>query len=246
MSSRHIFRSALVAAIFSLAACSNSSSDSSGLDASFPIGVGGEITGVLKIEQGRCGELGPATGSWFRMTPPDTELKDEPFVTNFDSQCPDQTYSLLSPGKVGLRTGEYQEGPNPPFDAATNGVADDIILPTRFYSVTFALSSEQKSPVTGSSLAAPRLFVSASTQTEKTGEATLTASLESLFLAWNGDWFEQGSPHPHGYRGNTSKALGTINLKTGRFMLTWNSEVEGGPFDGTTGVWHLEGFFVTD
>lgn len=231
-----------------LTACSSPGTDSgSGLEASFPIGADGELSGVLKIDQGRCSEIGPVWGSWFRMLPPDGNIDDDDtFLPNFDSQCSDQTYSLLSPGKVGLRIGEHQESPDPPFDAATNGVADQIISPTRFYSVTLALSSEKTSPVTGDTLPAPRLFVSTDTEPDESGNAVLTASLESLFVAWNGSWFEQGTPHPDGFKGVTTPARGTINLETGRFMLEWTSEVEGGDFDGTAGIWHLEGFFVAN
>lgn len=239
MSSNRILRSALLGAVLLVSACSNAGGD----ETSFPIAADGEIKGVLQIEQGRCGETGPISGSWFRMHPPGSSLKDDSFVTNFDSLCPNQTYTLLSPGKVGLKTGEFQESPDPAFDAATNGVADDIILPTRFYSVTLALSSERKSPTSGVDLPAPKLFVSQEAA-KNPGERKLTGFLKSLFVAWNGDWFEQGSPHPNGFVGNTTKATGTINVATGRFTLAWNSEVETGVFKGTSGVWHLEGVFV--
>lgn len=235
------FRCSALASVLLLVACSGGGDDSA-----IKVGPDGELKGVLKIDQGVCGELGPVSGSWFRMIPPDVDPASGEFVTNFDSQCADQTYSLLSPGKVGLRLGDYQASPKPPFDAATNGVADEIIQPTRFFSVTFALSSEKTSPLTGSTLPAPRVFVTSDAEPGGSGDASLTASLESLYVAWNGDWFEQGSPHPEGYIGFTTVPRGTINLKTGRFVLDWISEVDGGAFDETTGQWHLEGTFVPE
>lgn len=107
-----------------------------------------------------------------------------------------------------------------------------------------ALSSEKTNPLTGESLSAPKLMVS--TLIDKSGEVVLKAQLESLFVAWNGDLFEQGSPHPEGYVGQTDMAAGKINAKTGRFNLEWNSQVSSGPFNGFLGDWHLEGVFIPD
>jgi hypothetical protein len=37
---------------------------------------------------------------------------------------------------------------------------------------------------------------------------------------------------------------GTYNAKTGAYTIDWSSQIIGGPFDGFTGVWHLEGTFA--
>jgi hypothetical protein len=37
---------------------------------------------------------------------------------------------------------------------------------------------------------------------------------------------------------------GTYNAKTHGFVLSWTSQVVGGPFNGFTGDWHLTGTFV--
>ena len=44
--------------------------------------------------------------------------------------------------------------------------------------------------------------------------------------------------------GNTTAPTGTYNAATGRYSLTWTSQIVGGPFDKFTGLWHLEGTFV--
>jgi hypothetical protein len=40
-----------------------------------------------------------------------------------------------------------------------------------------------------------------------------------------------------------SGATGTLDPKTHAFVLQWTSHIEGGPFNGFTGLWHLEGIF---
>ena len=36
---------------------------------------------------------------------------------------------------------------------------------------------------------------------------------------------------------------GTYDAETGAFVLEWSSQIVGGPFNDSTGVWHLEGTF---
>jgi hypothetical protein len=63
-------------------------------------------------------------------------------------------------------------------------------------------------------------------------------------VAWNGQQFSQGSPKPDGSRpGITSDPKGSYAAKTGKYTLEWASQVVGGPFNGFTGSWHLEGTF---
>lgn len=207
-------------------------------------GRNGELDGTFRIEQGICGVSGPVSGSWYRMVEPGGSIKDGPFVTNYDSICPDQVYSLLSPGSVGFRSGEFQEHPKPAFDAATNGLATEIFGPTKFYSVNFSVGTEEVSPITGETLDPPRFFATNDSLDSGSVERALTASLESLHVAWNGEIFEQGAPHPEGIVGGTTVPRGTINLETGRYLLEWTSQVQQGIFAGYTGVWHIEGTFV--
>lgn len=207
------------------------------------VGPEGELEGVFSVDAGTCGNFGPESGSWFRMIEPGGNRLQGPFVTNFDSMCPDQTYSLLSPGTIGLRTGAFQEHPRPAFDAATNGLANEIIGPTRFYSVNFALSTEGISPLTARSLPLPRFKAINQTNVKDATIWSLEATLESLFISWNGEFIEQGGPHPEGFDGATTSPQGSIDMETGRYYLEWQSEVSSGPFEGYTGEWYLEGVF---
>ena len=63
--------------------------------------------------------------------------------------------------------------------------------------------------------------------------------------SWNNEYFNQGSPKPNGTRpGLTTPVSGSYDAATNAFVLTWSSQVVGGPFNGFTGYWHLVGTFV--
>jgi hypothetical protein len=73
----------------------------------------------------------------------------------------------------------------------------------------------------------------------------LGGDLSAFDATWNNQSFNQGAPKPDGsLPGNTSAPSGTFDAATGRFTLTWTSQIVGGPFDKFTGLWHLEGTFV--
>ena len=239
MSRRTNLIAAFAISILALSSC-GSASNSSAIE----VGPNGELEGVFGVDPGMCGDFGPESGSWFRMIEPGGNSLEGPFVTNFDSMCPDQGYSLLSPGTIGFRTGKYQKHPRPAFDAATNGLANEIVGPTRFYSVNFALSSEEISPVTAKSLLPPKFMAINESSNEDSEDWTLMAALQSLFISWNGEYFEQGAPHPEGFTGATTSPRGSINIKTGHYNLNWKSQVSSGPFEGYVGEWHLEGVFI--
>lgn len=61
---------------------------------------------------------------------------------------------------------------------------------------------------------------------------TITMDLSSWFAWWNGTTFNQGNP----------AASGTYDPASGAFTLNWSKLIVGGPFDGTTGYWQLNGF----
>ncbi len=61
---------------------------------------------------------------------------------------------------------------------------------------------------------------------------SITMDLSSWFVWWNGTTFNQGSP----------AASGTYDPASGAFTLNWSKLIVGGPFDGTTGYWQLNGF----
>ncbi len=71
---------------------------------------------------------------------------------------------------------------------------------------------------------------------------TLSMDLSSWEVMWNGSAFEQG-PRPLN-SGPFVPAVGTYDLATSAYSLTWNSHIKGGPFNGVIGTWHLEGTVV--
>ena len=57
---------------------------------------------------------------------------------------------------------------------------------------------------------------------------------------WNKQYFNQGAPKPDG---SGQPAKGRYNARTKHFTLAWTSKIRGGPFNGFSGYWHLEGTF---
>lgn len=192
------------------------------------------LTGTFAITAGTCS--GGVSGSYLRMVLP-TGTLGGPFLSNADSACDDQTFTLLAPGTDGgLITGAYQPNPSPPFDGAGNSVARRITAPTGFFGVAFSTSTNAVDPQTGLEAAPPVVTVDGT---------TLAGDLSSFAASWNNQEFNQGAPKPNGSSpGNTTTATGTYDPATGAFTLEWASQVEGGPFDRFTGLWHLEGRFV--
>lgn len=193
------------------------------------------LVGTFALDAGSCGG-GAATGTYLRMILP-TGTRSGPFLSNADSACGDQTFTLLRPGTDGgLVTGGFQSEPSPAFDGAGNSLADRITAPTGFFGVAFSTSTNATDPQTGQT--APLPVVTAD-------GGTLTADLTAFAASWNNQEFNQGAPKPGGtLPGNTAIATGTYDVTTGAFTLEWASQVEGGPFDRFTGLWHLEGHFV--
>lgn len=71
---------------------------------------------------------------------------------------------------------------------------------------------------------------------------TLTLNLESWEVFWNSNTFEQG-PRPDN-TGPFTLAVGTYDLSDQSYSVTWTSQIKGGPFNGITGYWHLEGTHI--
>lgn len=71
---------------------------------------------------------------------------------------------------------------------------------------------------------------------------TLNIELSAWEVMWNGSAFEQG-PRPVA-TGPFVPAVGTLDLSNNFYSVTWASQINGGPFSGVTGYWHLEGTFV--
>lgn len=199
----------------------------------------GPLIGTFVIDPAVCSDAAAISGSYFRMVQGGGTLVDGPFVANADSSCTDQTYSALQPGTAGLVTGEFQPQPAEPFDAGGNGLADAIVAPTKFFGVNFAVSTNEVDPASGASVTAPTIVLNA--------DGTLSGELSAVSVAWNGQQFNQGSPKPDGSRpGLTTDLSGSFDPTTGRFVIEWVSQIVGGPFDGFSGVWHLEGTFTAN
>lgn len=194
--------------------------------------TGSELEGLFRIEKGQCGDgEGVTSGSYFRMID-----NSGSHISNNDSPCEDNSYTPLSPGtEGGLATGGYQPHPDPAFDAGGNGVNDKITQPQSFFGVEFSTATNETDPQTDADVPPPRI-------TNDGG--TLSGDVRAFAAAWSGQHFNQGSPKPDGSkRGNTTGPEGTYDPATGRYILEWTSEIEGGPFNGFTGAWHFEGTF---
>ena len=195
------------------------------------------LSGTFAITPGAC-DASP-TGSYFRMIVK-TGTADGPFVTNNDSACGDKSYTLLTPGSDGgLIVGTYQPEPTPPFDGSFNSLADRITKPAKFFGVDFSTSTNGTDPQTKSTVPPPSLAAGS--------DGALSGDLSSFGASWNNQEFNQGAPKPDGSTpGLTAAPSGTLDGQSGAFTLEWRSQIVDGPFDGFTGVWHLEGTFIPD
>jgi hypothetical protein len=193
------------------------------------------LVGVFKLAPGASSGTA-VTGSFFRMVQPGGTVASGPFVPNADSTATTKTYTLLTPGTDGgLATGTYQPAPTPAFDSAGNGLAAAIVGPTKFFGVNFALATNKTDPQTSQATKVPSIKIT---------KGKLTGDLDALGVDYGNQHFNQGAPKPDGsFPGATAGPTGTYNAKTGQYTLDWSSAIVGGPFNGFTGIWHLEGIF---
>jgi len=198
---------------------------------------GSPLVGVFQIAAASCSSSTP-TGSYFQMIEPGGSLTG-PFLSNANSPCSEQTYTPLSPGTTGgLSTVAYQPNPSPAFNGSGDGLANSIIQPQEFFGVDFSLSTNSTDPQTAQGVPIPSISNSG---------GTLSANLEAFSVAWNNQNFNQGSPKPGGSSpGLTTEPTGTYDAASGAFTLSWSSAIVGGPFNSFTGLWHLEGTFVSN
>jgi hypothetical protein len=226
-------------------------------------GRGRVLTGLFRLTPGTFagGHLG---GTWFRMLQPGAKVKSGPYMRNANSSADGGLATLLRPGTAGgFRTAGFQSQPNQAFDAGGNSLASAIIRPTEFFGVKFSISTNRIDPQTKTACAPPTVVL-------KNGK--LTADMCSWAASWNNQNFNQGAPKPvrntqakspgqqqaqkawdwvsKRWLGSVPKAtvtgggaIGTFNPKTGRFVLQWSSLIVGGPFNGFTGLWHLQGVY---
>lgn len=193
------------------------------------------LVGTFKLQAGAC--LGEAvSGTYFRMIFPNGSVANGKFFENPDSTCPNKTYTLANPGaQGGLVTGHYQSNPTPVFNAQGGALATSIVQPQSFTGIDFSIATNKKDPQTGVTVPTPSI-------SDDNGK--LSGQIKAWSAAWNTLYFNQGSPKPNGsHPGLTQPLSGTYNAKTGAFVITWTSQVVGGPFNGFTGYWHLAGTF---
>jgi hypothetical protein len=109
------------------------------------------------------------------------------------------------------------------------------MAPQRFAFILYSASTSRKDPQTGIDVPPPSITVR---------DGKLSGDLRALTAEWNKGYFNQGSPKPDGsFPGLTSPVTGTYNADTKAYTLDWTSQVVGGPFNGFSGHWHLEGTF---
>ena len=73
----------------------------------------------------------------------------------------------------------------------------------------------------------------------------LSGDLSAFTAYYGGASCNQGAPKPDDTRpGLTTDLTGTYDAATGRYVIEWVSQIVGGPFDGFSGIWHLEGVFT--
>jgi hypothetical protein len=220
----------LVLAAVVLAACGGDSTGST----EAPDPGAEQLVGLFSIDPGVCGG-DDASGSYFRMVQSGGNPETGPFIDNGDSSCADKTWSTLEPGRDGgLITGSYQAQAEPLFEADGTSTATSVITPAKFFAIGFGISTNEEDPQTGEAVAAPSL-------TAADGE--LTGDLSAISVSWNNQFFNQGAPKP-GSPDEPDAVSGTYDADSGAYTLDWTSTIAGGPFDGFSGIWHLEGTFT--
>lgn len=230
MTKRRILCAALtVMAGLATAACSSSStagSDDAG---------GTALVGTFTLTPGRC-TAGTPTGTYFRMIQPGGTVAKGKFFSNPDSSCKDKSFTVERAGRDGgLVTGTFQPNPAKAFNAHGDALASRILAPGSFTAINFAISTNKTDPQSKREVPAPRIV---------DNDGHLSGQITAWSASWNNLHFNQGSPKPDGSRpGLTTPVTGTYDEKTHRFVLTWASQIQGGPFNGFAGYWHLAGTF---
>jgi hypothetical protein len=195
---------------------------------------GKALTGTLKFSPGKLARVHgrlEGTGTYFRMLLPGQTDK---YFLNPDARASDKSYPLLRPGtNGGLKLGNFQQPPSSPFSSTGNARANRITQPEKFASILFSISTAPKDAQTGAPVKAPSLTLRGT---------KLTGNFTAWTAEWNKIYFNQGAPKPNGsYPALTRAVTGTYNSRTHAYVITWYSAIVGGPFNGFTGFWHLQG-----
>jgi hypothetical protein len=200
-----------------------------------PAPVTGEpLKGLFRLAPGTYKNGAGAGGSYIRLVNPGGSLEKGPYFLNPSNSG--GTYTLLSPGTDGgLLTTSYQEPPAKPFGPLGDSLANRIVKPQPFAGIRFSISTSEIDPQTKVKVPIPVI-----TNTD----GKLGGQIQAISAAWNNQTFNQGSPKPDGTSpGLTRPVSGIYDPATKAFTLEWSSRVVGGPFNGFTGKWHLQGTF---
>jgi hypothetical protein len=198
------------------------------------------LSGTLSIAPGKYvppgkGKAAHYTGSYFRMILPGGTEK---YFRNPNSKAKDKTYTLFIPGSQrGLKLGAFQQPPTPAFAPDGFALASTIVKPMTFAGINFSISTAPTDAQSGQPDVAPSLSL--------TGNR-VTGNFSAWTAEWNSIYFNQGSPKPGSepYPGFTKPVTGTYDKKTKAYQIIWYSLIVGGPFNGFTGYWHLQGNLI--
>jgi hypothetical protein len=168
---------------------------------------------------------------------------------------------MLTPGTAGgIQLGTYQNfvtNPDIPHPqgwkgdtngdgidegAAGAGYSRQVVEGTAFSSFKFFSNDTYigLNPVSyQSAIAAPAPTVNLDMTTCANNLCSITADFTAWEVFWNGSVFQQG-PRPVN-SGPFGVATGSYDLLTKRYSLGWTSQINGGPFNGVTGTWYIEG-----
>ncbi len=220
---------ATFAAVAILASLASGQRDSAGAS------TGKALRGIFNLAAGSC-QGTSVTGTYFRMIFPHGNVSNGKFFENATSTCSDKTYTLGVPGtQGGLFTGKFQPDPKPAFDARGGGLASAIEQPQNFGDINLSIATDKRDPESGAAVPAPSIVDT---------KGRLSGQVEAWSIAWKKIFMNQGSLKPgHSLRRATTTLSGTYNASTRAFVIMWTSQVVGGPFNGFTGYWHLEGTF---
>lgn len=196
-----------------------------------PLPPAGPLSGTLKLDAGEAPAGRPPRGTWFQMLFPGGGP-----LQNSSSSGANKNYTPLAPGTDGgLRLDAYQRPPTPAF-AGGDALANRIIQPTSFFNVDFSVVTSPTDPQLGVFDPPPEI---------KQADGKLSGQVTAWAAQWNNQSFNQGTPKPDGTTPPpTTPVSGTYEASKRKFTLDWRSLIVGGPFNGFTGVWHLEGTFA--
>lgn len=202
------------------------------------------LTGVMLIDPGvKSGGIYTG-GSYFAM----------------GANNPNGSAAMLQPqptGPGGIELGSYQNfvlDPDVPHPynwdglgaqagtgySTTPAAQSNMLLPFSFFSNPTYVGTNPIAYQSGIAHPAPTADIDMASCVGSS--CTLSVELSSWEVMWNGSAFEQG-PRPVN-TGPFILATGTYDLVTHAYSLGWTSQISGGPFNGVTAYWYLEGTVV--